>query len=596
MPAKRGEVSVKHVAASKPVVFAGVLLILLVVSLAIWNHRLASNRELHLVNGFDVPVVLQLDQWPEVALEPHRGVKLDLAEGRHFAKVSYAGQTLAEGAFEVSTPYLSRWWLRPLFIYNAGGGAPIVWEEVVYAEKLTDGGETRVSLNPGLNAFDHVDYVFQEFPSSLEGLGGQRLVRTRVSVAPLTTDQVLLLPPEMASLDDKLAYVERHMRLGDDSKFMLQSYVSAAAAANKLDRAKMFIAAGLDETPLKIEWHRMAEMLAQAPVEREALRLRYKQLIAEDSENAIACYLLGRMEPIEAAIALYDRAIEIDSEAYDPWLAKGDLLRSMGDFAAARTCYERAVELEPDDQELYGYFLDVRYALGEFAELEAEVREELRLDSARLDMHLRLVGVLYAQNKVDEARQVNEEYVARARAESKDFPAQTVGLCYGAQHYLERDFAQVLEDSQTYPLAGGEARMRYQAQLELGQLDEAGKSLLAAGGDGFDMLQLGVAWRLAGHEAQAREWQARAIQQLNAGGDQHQLAAKLVTEPASVSRSDVQHVLLEPANKVALSLAIAQQQPRGKREELLSLAERMNYTLGALCYFRESAIKALKAK
>jgi|GEM_PF-2134853 len=595
MPAKRGEVSARRVAASKPVVFAGVLLILLVVSLAIWNHRLASSRELHLINGFDVPVVLQLDEWPEVTLEPHQGVKLDLAEGRHFATVSYAGEKLSEGAFEIATPYLSRWWRKPLFIYNAGGGAPIVWEEVVYAEKLTDGGETRVSLNPGLNAFDHVDYVFQEFPASLEGLEAQRLVRTRVSVAPLTTDQVLLLPPEMASAEDKLAYAERHLRLGDDSKFMLQSYASAAAAVQQLDRAKKFIARGLDAAPLQIEWHPVAEMLAHAPVAREALRSRYKQLIAQDPQNAMACYLLGRLEPLEAALPLFDRALEIDSEAHYLWLAKGYLLRAMGDFAGARTCYERAVELEPDDQELFGYFLEVRYALGEYAELEEEMREELRLDPTRLDMHLRLIGVLYAQNKVDDARQVNEEYLARARAEPKDFPAQTVGLCYGAQHYLERDFAQVLKDSHTYPLAGGEARMRYQAHLELGQLDEAGKSLLAAGGDGFDMLQLCVAWRLAGHEAKAREWQTRAIQKLSAGNAGQQLAAKLVTEPASVSLRDVQHVVLEPANKVALLLAIAQQQPRAQREELLSLAERMNYTRGALCYFREGVIKALKA-
>jgi hypothetical protein len=58
----------------------------------------------------------------------------------------------------------------------------------------------------------------------------------------------------------------------------------------------------------------------------------------------------------------------------------------------------------------------------------------------------------------------------------------------------------------------------------------------------------------------------------------------------------VQQIVLEPASKVALLLAIAQQQPREKREELLSLAQHMNYTLGALCYFREGAIKALRSE
>jgi len=559
------------------------------------NYHIATHRELHVVNGFDVPLAVQVDEGAPVTVEPHGRTILPIAEGAHRAVVTHEGQKLADEPFDVGTSYVTRWFNSPLFVYNAAGGAPLAWEQTTYAVKPVDEGIAKIDLHAGLVQFDNVDFVFQEFPATVKLENGKSTKRARVGVVPIRPEQIVLLPPELASTEDKLAFLERHLRIDPDSRTAVHSYVNAAAAEQQLDRAKQFLMGGLDELPLRVEWHRMADRLAATPGETDSLRERYRRLVERDPKNGSALYLLGRLEQPEESLKLFERAIEVDPENHYPWQAQGYLQRTAGDFAAANVSYERAAELNPADLELEEVVMDLKFALKEYDEFEEEVRADLYHDRTRLDRHLRLLEVLVAKDKVSDARHANEEYVSLARTEPDEYLPQAVGTARAMMHYLEQDFEAVLKDADAFAEDGGMERLRYQAQLELGQLDAAGENLLKVGGDPFELLEMAIACRLKSDESGSQKWLDRALQELDLRDDDTRRAAELLRKPDDVSWVDVQQVQLEPSEKAVLLIALAQSQPPEKRAELLSLAERLNYNLGANHWFRDRAIKTLRS-
>ncbi|NJL86354.1 MAG: tetratricopeptide repeat protein [Leptolyngbyaceae cyanobacterium SM1_1_3] len=71
-----------------------------------------------------------------------------------------------------------------------------------------------------------------------------------------------------------------------------------------------------------------------------------------DQSSAIAWYNQGlaqaQLKDYEAAIALYDRAIEVDPENALVWTAQGRALEQLEKYAEALTSYSRAVDLKPE--------------------------------------------------------------------------------------------------------------------------------------------------------------------------------------------------------------------------------------------------------
>jgi tetratricopeptide (TPR) repeat protein len=49
----------------------------------------------------------------------------------------------------------------------------------------------------------------------------------------------------------------------------------------------------------------------------------------------------------EAAVELFDRALEADPESVEAWIGKGRTLKGLGRAAEALECFERALEIHP---------------------------------------------------------------------------------------------------------------------------------------------------------------------------------------------------------------------------------------------------------
>ena len=215
---------------ARRVLAIGAVVVLLVgyVGANIW---LANHRTLHVVNGFDVPVTVALDETPTITVQPHSWQAQDVAEGQHRAVVVARGETLASEDFTLASSFWNRIWTQPVFVLNAGRGAAIIWEEVVYSDTPNDEADSRLDADQPFVAFDDVDYVFAPFPQTLEVQGSKSVTKTRVFTMGFEPQQIFYVPTEDLRTTDPFAFVERHLRVTPDAKETVQSYAQTALCA-----------------------------------------------------------------------------------------------------------------------------------------------------------------------------------------------------------------------------------------------------------------------------------------------------------------------------------------------------------------------------
>lgn len=208
-------------------------------AIAACSWYIAQHRELHVVNGFRVPVQVTLDDRQPVEVLPGQRVTLAIAEGIHTSIVTVDGQAFSEKSFEIGTDPLSRFYKHPAFVLNAGGGAAVMWEETVYGRPATPGG-MRLYLGQYI-MFDDVNYPFTQFPPSLHTQGFS-VRKTRVELLPIAPDQVLSAPVNVVSISDRLAFAEAHLRLAPDNQPLLDAYRAVSQEHGQGERAKLFLA------------------------------------------------------------------------------------------------------------------------------------------------------------------------------------------------------------------------------------------------------------------------------------------------------------------------------------------------------------------
>ena len=82
-------------------------------------------------------------------------------------------------------------------------------------------------------------------------------------------------------------------------------------------------------------------------------------------ENACARHQAGELD---AAIAIYRRALEVDQGYTSAWTNLGVALRALGRFDIAADCYQHALELNPNSTTVLGNYANVLKDLGRFEE------------------------------------------------------------------------------------------------------------------------------------------------------------------------------------------------------------------------------------
>jgi Flp pilus assembly protein TadD len=563
------------------------------------NLYLAGHRTLHLVNGFRVPVDLQLDDRAPVTLSPNSRQTVTIPEGSHWAAVRAGGKELRKDQFHVTGDFFGRFARGSVFVVNAGAGALLMQEKVTYAVNPVAGGWSNFYANMPYHEFHDIDFAFAPYPETVQLEGGKPTTKSRVSVVDIAPGQIFQLNPGMVAVSQQLRFVETHLQMMPDDKALLQTYVERAMALGRLDQARDFLATGLNANPVRIEWHRMADWMCRDANEEAALRKRYADGLARDPGNAALLYLAGRLETSPASSAAYfDRSIAADPASPYPWMAKAFLLEQSGDLAGAKEALARAVELRPDDADFSTRLYNLRFALGEYAALEQDVRRQLEAEPLRLDLETKLLDLLAASGRMREARAACERYVQNLAVGDPATESQrrtATALVRLQMLYLEDKLPQYLQAADDPALAEWASYFRYQANLELGQYDQAVDALAGDTGasrDAFTALQLTIAYRMAGQEDKAVQWQTKACELLDQGMAEQRRVADLLRKAPAVTKDEIYAISVDSPQKAILIVALAQRMP-DERPELAALAEKLNYGRGFPHRFLGRAVAAL---
>jgi tetratricopeptide (TPR) repeat protein len=572
------------------------LAVAIIAAVLLSNHYLATHHTLHVVNGFARPMEVQLDGQPPITVAPRESQTVAISEGSHVAAVTADGRPVHRDQFAIESNFMSRFLDSPVFILNAGAGAAILWEQAIYAKNPMP-GSARVHIGTPFVDFGDIDYLFVPFPPQIKTERGTPVSKTRVSLLELDPEQIFFLNPGTVSPSDQLVFAEAHLAIVPDNKTLLHNYVQVGAGSQQADRVRQFLAVGLDKTPVWIEWHRMAQALNTTDAQNEQFRQRYAEWLLKEPNNSAILYLKARLEPHDAALAGFDRAIEADPANPYPWFAKGYQLHNVGDLAGAKAAFEKATALSPTDEDFRNRLFDVRLALGELPELERELSDASQLYPYKLDSHLQRLEVLAAAGKLSQARDVTARYQRDTTAlpDAGENGKQAAQASQITILYLNQEFAELLALAQQPELADSLAHLRYQCHLEMGECDAAAVDLKSKPGvpDGFDLVRLSICARMSGKAEKAAELQQEACAQFDQGLKEQRLVSSLLGRAADATVEETSDLNFEPRRKATLLIALAQQST-SHRDELLAMAEKLNSSRLFPYTFHWKAIAALR--
>jgi hypothetical protein len=207
------------------------------------NFYIAEHRTLHIVNGFGAPLVLRLEDGREIQAPARAQATVPIAEGSHVVQVACGDRGLGSEPFEISSGYWERFFRKPLYVLNPGGGAALLWEKVTYSAAPNAGaGEDRLYVGAVFFAFDDIDCPFEQFPRTVQIKRGQTLTKTRVSLLPIAPMKLLAAPEHLLSGDERLSLAEAHLRLAPNDAELRDVYKATSAKYGADERARQFLA------------------------------------------------------------------------------------------------------------------------------------------------------------------------------------------------------------------------------------------------------------------------------------------------------------------------------------------------------------------
>ena len=536
---------------------AAAVVVLFIAALAV-NWYKTGHRAVHVVNGLDLPVTMQVVGGRSVQVFPNQRVALGVSEGAHHAIVTGAIQE--EFDFYVSGGLADRYAGKIARVINPGGAALLARKQLVYGRGA--------GKPPDMLAFyygrqymelEGVDFAFEPLPKTVT-LEGRVQVAYRVQVdlvnAPPPAVVYLLLSQNRPA--EALDIAEWHLRLHPDDHQLLGLYPTLAQQLKAYARAREFLADNCKRRPVQVEWHRAYQILRRNREDAAAIIAEYDALLQADPGNSALLYLRGRLSDSgKEARGFYQRAIEKDAGNAYAWYALSHHAMAAADWQAAKDAAAKACAAAPDDEDFKQQLVLARFILGDYAALEKEARAEL--DGKRpLHAARALCQVLVAQERVDEAVKACEAFET---AHGKDSPGAIVRV-RGDMLYAAGRFAELQKlTAGTLPFG---RHLLFAALVEQGKLAEAGKlpdPEPPEGPDAFEGVVLCVAWKHAGDADMSAAWRKKAAAGLLEGGQHLARFAALLKRDAPPAVDDVTDLTPSPRQGAILFAYLAQRFP-----------------------------------
>ncbi len=148
----------------------------------------------------------------------------------------------------------------------------------------------------------------------------------------------------------------------------------------------------------------LSELAAQAFARKDwdAARKYYQEMLREDPLNALTHANLGAVEQqagrLKEAQALFSRAVAINPDLQQTWVALGLVSYEKGDLYYALHAIGRAIHEDPLDARAHNYLAAVSKKLGWLDAAEAELLRAIELDPNYGNAHFNL-SLMYLERK-----------------------------------------------------------------------------------------------------------------------------------------------------------------------------------------------------
>ena len=585
----------------RPVLVWSMVAVAAVIAFLGLNFYISQHRTLTAVNGFSVPIQVQLDDGAAITLEAQGRQELTVAEGPHHAVVKFGDELLRDNEFNIESSFFGRVFKRPEYILNAAGGAVVVRHDVTYSDKLNANRKPptlKFHVGDTFLELSDIDFRFQEFPKVIDVKEGVPERKSRVDllrVDPLSALDIAMRTETFAP-EVIVDYLESHLRCTPTEQAFYAPYVSWAVNTHGVARPKAFFAKRLDQRPVNIEWHRTHQELAKLDHSEVELAAQYQKWLDQEPNNSALLYLRGRLEQHpDKAVAFYDQAIAADKTNPFPVRAKGWRTETQGDLAGARRWYEQAHQLAPQDHQTVVQFIAIQFGLRDYPAVEKATATAIETDPFDIEIRDYQFATFMAQGREDKATQSMaslEEAITQQNIDVLVLQIYKISFAY-----FKRDYRQIEEIAGQMPTATGKKYL-FQAQLEQGNYTDAFVDPPAGLGLGNADVQFlaALAWREKGEVAKSRDSLKAALDQLKAGSLEDQAAAELLAEPGKVTAARARELMLDSVPKAILLAAIAPDVPAIERKAILDLAEKLNYRPQFPHQFLQRTIAQMKAK
>jgi tetratricopeptide (TPR) repeat protein len=333
-----------------PVVLLVVAAALVVgIGAALWRY--GRFNDVHVVNGFSVPLDVTIDGVPAgKSVSPDGHVVFEkVSAGTHVIEAKHDGS-----AIETTLVFVKGGGHD--LVYNPGGAAPVVWEKIAYTKSSTaQQPQWTMYCGSRFIEVDGVDYAFVEPPRSISTKGGGTVYKTH-----LTVDQGGLKTCQSWALDKGTPQMWADWQLLeaklDPTKALYA--VDELARQGEWREAQLLLEARLEKQP-SLEVHRLYQSVLIASGQRDKALAKYRRDPADVQATDVDLFLAARPMPAKEKLAFLEQALaRFPDSAWLHW-QKGSLLSRQGDSSGALAEYALAAKSPPEDLEWSLYSSEV---------------------------------------------------------------------------------------------------------------------------------------------------------------------------------------------------------------------------------------------
>lgn len=584
----------KHEDLSFSFIFPKIIPPLLIVSIILIYMLVAvlkgSSQDVHVVNGLDIPYDIEING-ERIFLPAKSTKRIDVPEGT--TKVSIVESDIVQGEFEfsINNPFWKRPFIKKIYILNPDKVAIFLWEETIYSTSEYQDpyyiNPYKVYVGDYFYEFDRVDFLFKDFPESLE-ISSSKVTRTRIEqVKNVNSIMEYMYILEDVDFENVLSHVHSKFMYNPDDEMSLQLLIYTQDEEDVIN----LLRSKLEERPILVNLHTYYQNYMRIIYDPSYdLKGEYLAYLENEKDNNDLYYLLSRIEgDFEEAGRLLKKSIEGDTASAYGYYGFAYRNLTMGNFEEAYDHIIKAIELGANQEKVFDMKEDIMLSLKMYDNLLEENKLLQKGQPYNGDLVSNEILLHMSKGDVDGAEDAVLNYLDRIKDTSD---SNTVQIW---EKYLNGLIAYYLGDVETYAdsiedIAEGDAELAFEDAFIKGDYEKAADIAV----NNFESSYLVLLYLAEDNAEKANEYLTSAIELYQQHDEDGIKVAEYLSGAKFLTLEDVNLLDVLPSEKVLILLAIEKQQSDYQsdyREEILEIVRKLNYKITFPNHFIKSLIE-----